>query len=155
VDDGNTIYKRAFGYANMEWEIPNTIDTKFDIGSMTKQFTAVLVLQLAAEKRINLTDTISKYLPDMPSKFGDRITIHQLLTHTSGLPSHFSSMADYMKVGMRISYTFKERLEQIRTGEFEFEPGTSWSYNGFGYTILGEIGNIGICFSAELAEEAS
>jgi len=139
VDDGNTIYKRAFGYANMEWEIPNTIDTKFDIGSVTKQFTAVLVLQLAAEKRINLTDTISNYLPDMPSKFGDRITIHQLLTHTSGLPSHFSSMADYMKMGMRISYTFKERLEQIRTGEFEFEPGTSWSYNGFGYTILGEI----------------
>jgi CubicO group peptidase (beta-lactamase class C family) len=139
VDRGIVVYGGAFGYANVEWEIPNTIDTKFEIGSVTKQFTAALILQLAAEHKIALTDTVSRYLPAMPKKFGDRITIHQLLTHTSGLPTHFSSMADYLKVGLRIPYTFEERLEQIESGEFEFIPGTSWSYNGFGYTVLGEI----------------
>lgn len=139
VDDGKVIYKRAFGYANMEWMIPNTPDTRFDIGSVTKQFTAVLILQLAAEGKIELSDKISEYLPEMPEEFSDKITIHQLLTHTSGLPSPSSGMADYIKVGMRIPYTFQERLEQLRKSEFEFEPGTSWSYNGFGYTILGHI----------------
>lgn len=139
VDGGSVVYEKAFGYANVEWKIPNTTDTRFEIGSVTKQFTAILILQLAAENKIGLTDTISEYLTDMPRKLADRITIHQLLTHTSGLPTHFSSTADYLKVGSRIPYTFEERFDQIKDGEFEFTPGTSWSYNGFGYTILGEI----------------
>ena len=128
-----------FGYANMEWKIPNTVDTKFEIGSVTKQFTAMLIVQLAAENKISFTDTISYYLPDMPKKFGNKITIHQLLTHTSGLPSHFSSMQNNLKIHIRIPYTFKERLDQKKNSEFEFEPGTSWSYSGFGYSVLGEI----------------
>jgi CubicO group peptidase (beta-lactamase class C family) len=139
VDGGDVMYEKAFGYANVEWSISNSTDTKFEIGSVTKQFTAVLVLQLVSENKLSLADTISTYLPDMPSEFGDKITIHQLLTHTSGLPSQFSTTEDYIKVGMRVSYTFEERLEQLRGLDYEFEPGTSWSYNGFGYTILGEI----------------
>jgi predicted outer membrane repeat protein len=139
VDHGKAVFKRAYGYANMEWQVPNTLDTRFEIGSVTKQFTAALILQLAAEGKIALSDKISRYLPHMAEKFGRKITIHHLLTHTSGLPSHFTSMADYMKIGMRLSYTFQERLQQLQNSEFQFQPGTSWSYNGFGYTILGEI----------------
>jgi len=139
VSNGHVVYHGAFGYANMEWMIPNTTDTRFNIGSVTKQFTAVLVLQLADEGKISLKDTISRYIPELDNKFSDQMTIHQLLTHTSGLPSHYSTMDDYMKVGMRIPYTFQERLEQLRNLEFEFKPGTSWAYSGFGYTILGHI----------------
>lgn len=139
VDGGKTLFERAVGFANMEWRIPNTTDTRFDIGSVTKQFTAVLILQLAAEKKVVLHEVIGKYLPQIPEPFASRITLHQLLTHTSGLPSHPSNQSDYMKVGMRIPYTFDERLEQLRDVPLDFEPGTSWAYNGFGYTILGHI----------------
>jgi len=139
VHEGQVVYNKASGYANMEWKIPNTIDTKFDLCSVTKQFTAVLIMQLVTENKINLNDTISKYLPEMPRKFSDKITIHQLLTHTSGLPSPSSSLPDYYKIHMKVAYTFEERLKQIQSCEFEFKPGTSWSYSGFGYSVLGQI----------------
>ena len=83
--DGKVIYKKGFGLANMEWEIPNQTDTKFMIASITKQFTAMLIMQLVAEGKLDLHKPISTYLPDYPKENGEQITIHHLLTHSSGL----------------------------------------------------------------------
>src|SRR4029077_8795954 len=79
AEKGEIIYKKGFGLANVEWGIPNQPDTKFRLGSVTKQFTAMLILQLVAENKLKLDAPISTYLPDYPKKNGDAITIHQLL----------------------------------------------------------------------------
>jgi CubicO group peptidase (beta-lactamase class C family) len=74
--------------ANMEWGIPNTPDTKFRLGLITKQFTAVLTLQLVEQGKIKLDAKVSAYLPDYRQDIGQKVTVHQLLTHTSGIPSY-------------------------------------------------------------------
>src|SRR5437899_13065241 len=83
---GKIIYKNVFGLANREWNIPNQADTKHRLGSITKQFTSMLILQLVQQGKIKLDVSISTYLPDYPKSNGDAITIHHLLTHTSGIP---------------------------------------------------------------------
>lgn len=132
------IFHKAFGCANVEWGIANTLDARFEIGSVTKQFTAMLVLQLKEEGKIALDDPVGKYVPEIASQFKN-ITLHQLLTHTSGLPSPSDVLPDYYKVHIKVGNSFAERLEQIKDGELQFPPGTSWAYCGFGYTVLGEI----------------
>ena len=86
IDSGKTFYQKAFGKADFDWDIPNTLDTKFKIGSLTKPITASLILKLVQEKKISLSNTINDFLPWYPEQ-GKRITIHQLLNHTSGIPS--------------------------------------------------------------------
>ena len=82
------LFKKAYGLANREWDIPNTPDTKFRIGSITKQFTAMLVLQQVQKGTIKLDAHVSDYLPYYRKDTGSKITIHQLLNHTSGIPSY-------------------------------------------------------------------
>ena len=91
AENGKVIYKGAFGMANMEWGIPNTPDTRFRLGSVTKQFTAMLVLQLVEQGKIKLDGELSDYLPDYRKDVGEKVTIHHLLTHTSGIPSYTSA----------------------------------------------------------------
>jgi len=88
AENGKVVYKGAFGLANMEWNIPNTPDTKFRLGSITKQFTATLTMQLIEQGKIKLDAKISDYLPDYRKDIGQKVTIHHLLTHTSGIPSY-------------------------------------------------------------------
>src|SRR5262249_51500818 len=88
ADGGSVVWKRGSGLANMEWNIANTPDTKFRLGSISKQFTATLILQLVEEGKLDLQAPISRYLPDYPATNGDRITTHQLLNHTSGIPGY-------------------------------------------------------------------
>ena len=90
AENGKVIYKGAFGMANMEWEIPNTPDTKFRLGSITKQFTATVILQLVEQGKIKLDAKLTDYLPEYRKDTGDKVTIHHLLTHTSGIPSYTS-----------------------------------------------------------------
>src|SRR5688500_20168247 len=90
VQNGKVVYKGAFGLANMEWNIPNTPDTRFRLGSITKQFTAALTLQLVEQGKIKLEAKLSDYLADYRKDTGQRVTIHHLLTHTSGIPSYTS-----------------------------------------------------------------
>src|SRR5437667_11273502 len=89
-DNGNVIYKKCFGLANMEWNIPNTPETKFRLGSITKQFTATLILQLVEQGKIKLDGKLIDYLPDYRKDTGVKVTIHNLLSHTSGIPSYTS-----------------------------------------------------------------
>ncbi len=90
---GEVIFEEAYGEANRKTKALNAIDTKFGIGSLTKQFTAMLIMQLVEENAIKLQDTIGKYLPYLPKEKANHITIHQLLSHTSGL-SPYNTLQD-------------------------------------------------------------
>src|SRR5687767_6316109 len=88
AENGKVVYKKGFGMANMEWNIPNSADTRFRIASITKQFTAALILQLVEEGKIRLDGKITDYLIDYRKDTGEKVTIHQLLNHTSGIPDY-------------------------------------------------------------------
>ena len=107
AENNQVIYKKGFGFANMEWEIPNDSKTKHRLGSITKQFTAMFILQLKEEGKLKLDDPISKHLPDYPKENGDQVTIHQLLTHTSGIPS-YTSYGSLMRDKSRNTYSPNE-----------------------------------------------
>ena len=138
AEGGEVIYKRAFGHANMEWDIPNTPATKFRIGSVTKQFTATLILQLVEEGKIDLQERITSYIPSYPKAQGDRITIHQLLTHTSGIPS-YTGLPNFESEFSRDPYEPDSFLAVFSGLDLEFDPGAEWRYNNSGYFLLGVI----------------
>ena len=138
ADAGKVIYKKGFGLANMEWEIPNSADTKFRIGSVTKQFTAALILQLVEEGKIKLDGKITDYLPDYRKDTGDKVTIHHLLNHTSGIPS-YTGLPGFFANESRNPYSVKDFVKKFASGDLEFEPGSKFSYNNSGYFLLGAI----------------
>jgi len=138
AENGKVIYKGGFGLANMEWNIPNTPDTKFRLGSITKQFTATLTMQLVEQGKIKLDAKISDYLPDYRQDIGQKVTIHQLLTHTSGIPSYTSQPGFFQNVS-RNPYKVDEFVKKYASGDLEFEPGSKYSYNNSGYFLLGAI----------------
>jgi CubicO group peptidase (beta-lactamase class C family) len=137
-DGGKVIYKKGFGMANMEWEIPNQPDTRFRIGSVTKQFTATLILQLVDEGKIKLDAHITDYLPDYRKDTGDRVTIHHLLNHTSGIPS-YTGLPGFFQNESRNPYGVKDFVKKFASGDLEFEPGSKFNYNNSGYFLLGAI----------------
>lgn len=137
AEKGKVIYKKGHGMANMEWEIPNQPDTKFRIGSVTKQFTAALILQLVEEGKIKLDGKLTDYLPDYRKDTGDKVTIHQLLNHTSGIPSYTNGK--FFREDSRDYYNPTDFVKKFSSGDLEFEPGTKWSYNNSAYFILGAI----------------
>lgn len=137
-ENGKVIYKKGFGMANMEWEIPNQPDTKFRIGSVTKQFTATLILQLVEEGKIKLDGKITDYLPDYRKDTGERVTIHQLLNHTSGIPS-YTGLPGFFQNESRNPYNVKDFVKKFASGDLEFEPGSKFAYNNSGYFLLGAI----------------
>ncbi|WP_117884306.1 serine hydrolase domain-containing protein [Aureibaculum luteum] len=137
VEEGKVIYKKGFGLANMEWDIPNQPDTKFRIGSITKQFSAMLIMQLVAEKKLDLHTTISTYLPNYPKENGDKITIHNLLTHSSGIPNSYESTKQ--KAFRPDNYKLTELVQEFSALPLEFTPGEKFSYCNAGYNLLGLI----------------
>lgn len=137
--DGRILYQHAFGYANLEWKIPNDLQTKFEIGSMTKQFTALLVLQLVNDARINLDGHLSDYLPYYRKDTGNRVTVRQLLSHTSGIPN-FISMPGFLDgPASRTTYRVKDFAQRYCSGDLEFDPGTKFNYSNSGYFLLGAV----------------
>src|ERR1700754_3793441 len=134
---GHVVYKKAYGSANMELNVPITTDMVFDLGSITKQFTAVAILQLMEKGKLSLKDSLQKYIPDYPSK-RYTITIENLLTHTSGI-------SDYMRLGYkepfmeRRDFAPKELSHLFKNEPLEFEPGTQFKYSNSGYYLLGYI----------------
>ncbi|HKS40954.1 MAG TPA: serine hydrolase [Blastocatellia bacterium] len=138
AEKGKIIYEKGFGMANMEWAIPNQPDTKFRIGSVTKQFTATLILQLVEEGKIKLDGKLSDYLPDYRKDTGGKITIHQLLNHTSGIPSYTGRPNFFAEVS-RNPYSVTDFVKKFASGDLEFEPGSKYSYNNSGYFLLGAI----------------
>jgi len=137
AEENEIIYKKGFGVANMEWDIPNQPDTKFRIASITKQFTALLIVQLASENKLDLNVPISTYLPDYPKKSANIITIQHLLTHTSGIPE-FDDFVNYNDIE-RNRYRPNELVNIFANGDLQFTPGEKFSYTNPGYVILGVI----------------
>jgi len=135
--EGEIIYKKGFGLANMEWGISNQVDTKFQIASVTKPFTALLIMQLVAENKLDLHTPITTYLPDYPKENGNQITIHHLLTHTSGTVRDYESYKKIKKYPDRQQP--KQLVSEFSNLPLEFEPGERFEYSNSGYLILGYI----------------
>lgn len=140
--EGKVIYQKGFGFANLEWNIPNETDTKFRIGSITKQFTAMLIMQLVADKKLDLHLPIATYLPAYPQENGSKITIHHLLTHTSGTPNSYESprpKVDKPDMVIPDNYVPRELVNAFSGYPLEFAPGDRFKYSNAGYTLLGYI----------------
>lgn len=139
VGRGDSIlYADATGQAHMEWEVSNTLDTRFHVGSVTKQFTAPLILRLVDDGAVALDSTISTYLPDYAGPGADEITIHHLLSHRSGIPS-FTSFEDYQSRIMRLEWKPDSLVATFADRDLDFEPGTQYAYSNSGYFLLGVI----------------
>ena len=138
ADRGEVIYRQAFGQANREWSVPNTVDTRFNIASLSKQFTAVAVLQLVDEGKIHPDSTIAAYLPYYRSDIGQRVNVHQLLTHQSGIPN-YTSLPYVWSDSLANRYTKHNLIRKFGSGELEFRPGTQFRYNNTGYLLLSAI----------------
>jgi CubicO group peptidase (beta-lactamase class C family) len=131
------IYRKAYGNANLELNVALNPDMVFNLASITKQFTAVAILQLVEQGRISLLDSLQKYIPDFPSK-GHTITIENLLTHTSGVKDYMQ--LDYPNSYMeRLDYRPKQLIDSFKNYALEFEPGTKFSYSNSGFYLLGYI----------------
>ena len=132
------IFKGGYGLANREWNIPNAPDVKFRVGSITKQFTSMLVLQQVAKGSIKLDGHISDYLPYYRKDTGSRVTIAQLLSHTSGIPSYTDDPKFFPDVS-RNYYAVDDFVTKFCSGDLQFEPGTKFHYDNSGYFVLGAI----------------
>jgi len=137
-EQGKVIYKKGFGMANMEWDIPNQPNTKHRLGSITKQFTAMLILQLVSEGKLDLQAPITTYLPDYPKASGDIITSHHLLTHTSGIPN-YTAFSKFMEDESSNPYTPEEFVKTFANKALKFTPGEKFSYSNSGYFLLGTL----------------
>lgn len=133
--EGKPIYHKAFGKANLELNVELTPEYVFQIGSMTKQFTAIAVLMLEEEGKLKVSDSIAKYIPDYPS--GDKITIHHLLTHTSGIKS-FTKMKGLSEIAQK-EMTPEMMVNFFKNEAADFAPGEKFEYNNSGYVLLGHL----------------
>jgi CubicO group peptidase (beta-lactamase class C family) len=134
AEDGKILLDKGYGFANLEWQVPNTPATKFRLASITKQFTAASILVLEERGKLKVEDPVKKYMPDPPTAW-DKITIFNLLTHTSGIPN-FTDFPDYRDT--EATTTTPEKLvARFRDKPLDFEPGTKWNYSNSGYVLLG------------------
>ncbi len=137
-EGGKVIFKKGYGLAQMEWNIPNKPNTKFRIGSVTKQFTSMLILQLVEKGKIDLEGNLTDYLPYYRKDTGKKVTVHHLLTHTSGIPS-YTDLPRFLEDISRDPYPVEEFIKTYCSGDLEFEPGSKFVYNNSGYFLLGAI----------------
>ena len=135
ASEKNIIYKKAFGSANIELNVPMQPDMIFRIGSITKQFTAIGILQLVEQGKISLQDSIQKYIPGFPSK-GFTITIENLLTHTSGILDYSNADTTHNPYIERHDFTPEQIIKYFDYLPLEFKPGTKFNYSNSGYVLL-------------------
>ncbi|WP_406698666.1 serine hydrolase domain-containing protein [Singulisphaera sp. Ch08] len=132
--DGKVLVRRGYGMASLEHGVPNSPETKFRLGSITKQFTAMAVMILQEQGKIDVHEKIKKYMPDSPAAW-DEITVRHLLTHTSGIPS-FTGFADYPSM-MRRHMALESLVGSFKDKALEFQPGDRFAYSNSGYVLLG------------------
>jgi CubicO group peptidase (beta-lactamase class C family) len=137
-------YKKSFGLANFQFKVPNTVDTKYKVVSITKAFTAVLILQLYEQGKIDLNKTINAYLPDYKGDGGTKVSVVQLLNMTSGIfnMDAGATMESVMKNGLlqyQKPYTSEEMLTNFCSGALVGVPGKEFDYNNADFIILGKI----------------
>ena len=135
--DGETLFERAYGMADLELGVPLRPDMVFRLGSITKQFTAAAILMLAEEGKLSLQDPIEKHLPGYPTQ-GHTITIEHLLTHTSGIQS-YTDMPGWMTSRILSPMTVQELVDGFKREPMQFAPGERYAYNNSAYVLLGAI----------------
>src|SRR5215469_162810 len=134
AQNGKVLLSKGYGSANLEWDIPNSPSTKFRLGSITKQFTAASIMLLEERGKLSVHDPVKKYMPDAPAAW-DKVTIFNLLTHTSGIPN-FTSFPDYASQEP-FPATPSQLVARFRDKPLDFQPGEKWSYSNSGYVLLG------------------
>ena len=132
MKNDSVILKKAYGEANMEWEIKNNVDTKFVLASITKYFTALGIVQLIEKKQLSKDSKLSEFFPNYPK--GNKVTVHMLLTHTSGLPLDFDDL--YMDA---TNISRDSAIVMLKQKPYLFEPGTNCKYSNIGYFLLSQI----------------
>jgi len=136
AQNGEVLVADGYGMADQEKKIPNTPQTKFRIGSLTKQFTAMAILILQAQGKLKVQDGICTYIADCPARW-QPITIHHLLTHTSGIPN-YTSLLEYRTI-RKLSLSPTELIARFSNKVLDFKTGKKWSYSSSGYVVLGAI----------------
>jgi D-alanyl-D-alanine carboxypeptidase len=135
--NGKPIFEEAYGLADREHKISNTLKTRFRVGSMNKMFTAVAILQLVEAGKLGLNDPLGKYLPDYPNKdVAAKVTIHQLLTHTGGTGDIFGPEFDTHRLEL---HTLQDYVKLYGNRELKFDPGSQWDYSNYGFVLLGAV----------------
>lgn len=138
--DGEVLYKGAYGMANKDFNVPNKVDTKFNLGSMNKMFTGVAIAQLVERGKMSFDDPLAKFIPDFPNaEAATKIHIKHLLTHTSGLGGYFSER--YQNMSRDKLRTVDDMMNLVRQDEkdISFEPGSRWRYSNTGMLVLGKV----------------
>jgi CubicO group peptidase (beta-lactamase class C family) len=133
---GKPLVAKGYGHANREWEIPNTPQTKFRIGSITKQFTSMLIMQLREQGKLRLEDSVCGFVSPCPETWKP-VTIHHLLTHTSGIPT-YTGLAAWREVNMAPK-TVDQIIAFFRDLPLQWTPGAKYAYNNSGYFLLGVV----------------
>ncbi|MBV1923050.1 MAG: serine hydrolase [Flavobacteriaceae bacterium] len=136
AEKGNPKYHKAFGLANRETNTANTLNTKFDIGSMNKSFTKTVILQLLEEGKLKVSDKLGQFITGFPEEAANKITITDLLNHTSGYTDYWGEDFENLSIEQKRLNGLVERIKKLR---LEFEPGTETAYSNSGYVLLGAI----------------
>lgn len=144
AERGRVAYRGAIGFSNLEWNTPNTPETKFEIASMTKPMTAILIMQLVEEGKVMLNGAVAAYVPYLDTETGRKITVEQLLAHSSGLQQDiaFSDDGEITPLIARINadrVSNDELVREIMKRPLRFEPGTGYGYSSDAYAVLGAV----------------
>ena len=132
---GEAVYRHAYGLSDLERKTPATVSTYYEIGSITKQFTAAAILQLQEAGKLDIDATLATYLPDAPH--AREVTLKQLLSHTSGMPEYLDG-SDVEQWAVKPA-TFDQIMARIKDKPLDFPPGSRWSYSNTGYALLGRV----------------
>jgi CubicO group peptidase (beta-lactamase class C family) len=137
AENGKAVFEQAYGMADRDKRTPNQVNTKFRIGSMNKMFTAVAVLQLVQAGKVQLTDPLSKFIPDYGNQeLASKVTIHHLLTHTGGTGDIFGPEFEAHRLELK---TLNDYVKLYEKRPLQFEPGSRWEYSNYGFVLLGVV----------------
>ena len=137
--DGKVLLSKGYGMADVENDVPNTPETRFRLGSLTKQFTAAAILLLQERGKLSVQDSVCKYVAPCPEAW-QPVTIHHLLSHTGGVPNftNFNAFPDYART-KREPTTVEALIGRFRDRPLDFKPGENWTYSNSGYVLLGHV----------------
>ena|SRR5208283_428322 len=135
--NGTPVFEKSYGWADLEWDVPQTPLAIFRLGALTKTFTAAAILQLAQKGNLQIEDPIGKHVQDLP-KAWQHITLHQLLTHSSGIANYTSQPGFWSQVVIKPN-TPQELVGVVKEKPLEFEPGKRWGYSNTNYALLGMV----------------
>lgn len=133
----NVVLLEGYGYADIELEVPASAETVYRIGSITKQFTAAAILRLVEQGELSLDDELTDFLPEYPTQ-GHQVTVHHLLTHTSGIKS-YTSLGERWQKNLALEFTPEEMIDLFKDEPFDFAPNERFLYSNSGYFLLGAI----------------